>query len=463
MGIDKGVQTVVTRGSVVVGPRAAASQPLLDFPDDWMSRPHTVTVLGVALLLVAIGSYCHGKMAFDTRQNLIMGIAASVLFFLMFGTVQFPDGVLLRPSRHFWRLIKGGSVCYLCLLIFVLFQNLDDVRKGLGKIDPHRLGVPLEERDYAADCRIYTPEKGPRLRDKFSNIWESFDLFVFCHLAGWFVKAMVIRDAKLLWFNSLLFEWMEISLRHILPNFWECWWDNLLFDVFGCNLLGIACGLRLCKWFKMKEYSWRSREEGPCLRPFYIFTPYTWTEYRWPSFLRDAQTFLSLLGFSLSVTVLDLNYFFLKAELWIQPSHWINGVRITLFAAAAAAGTREFYVYMSNDEPHHKIGVQCWLNIAMITSETLMVIKFREGIPPHGPPPLWIKVTWTIIAIAIAVTTTWLLLTSPRRKYPPTLFQESQSTGFSDGCASLLEPTDYWAGHSSGNNSDLRSRRRRAF
>ena len=53
------------------------------------------------------------------------------------------------------------------------------------------------------------------------------DLFVLAHFFGWLIKAMVIRDWRLLWVLSILFEWMEITFRHILPNFWECWWDHV--------------------------------------------------------------------------------------------------------------------------------------------------------------------------------------------------------------------------------------------
>ena len=58
-------------------------------------------------------------------------------------------------------------------------------------------------------------------------VQEKLDIFVFAHLAGWLIKALVIREVHLLWVLSLLFEFMEISFRHILPNFWECWWDHV--------------------------------------------------------------------------------------------------------------------------------------------------------------------------------------------------------------------------------------------
>jgi hypothetical protein len=45
-------------------------------------------------------------------------------------------------------------------------KTLDDARKFVRVFDPS-LNVPLPERGYANDCRIYTPENPT---SKFSNI-----------------------------------------------------------------------------------------------------------------------------------------------------------------------------------------------------------------------------------------------------------------------------------------------------
>lgn len=41
-----------------------------------------------------------------------------------------------------------------------------------------------------------------------------------------------------------------------MPNFHECWWDHLLLDLFGCNLLGIILGHWFIKKTGMKKYHW---------------------------------------------------------------------------------------------------------------------------------------------------------------------------------------------------------------
>lgn len=40
-------------------------------------------------------------------------------------------------------------------------------------------------------------------------------------------QALIIRDYWLLTVISVLFEVLEYSLEHQLPNFSECWWDHV--------------------------------------------------------------------------------------------------------------------------------------------------------------------------------------------------------------------------------------------
>lgn len=78
-----------------------------------------------------------------------------------------------------------------------------------------------------------------------------FDLFAFAHATGWFIKTLVVRDPKIIFFQSVAFELIEYSLRDTLNNFKECWWDHLIVDVLGCNLIGILLGLYAIKQFKL--------------------------------------------------------------------------------------------------------------------------------------------------------------------------------------------------------------------
>ena len=109
-------------------------------------------------------------------------------------------------------------------MVFLLFQPLNEGRKIFKFFDP-KLGEPLPEKSYAADCRLFTPENPDY---KMYNVWDAtFDVHFIAHLFGWWFKMMIIRDVKVCWICSIVFELLEITFRHWLPNFWECWWDHV--------------------------------------------------------------------------------------------------------------------------------------------------------------------------------------------------------------------------------------------
>lgn len=85
---------------------------------------------------------------------------------------------------------------------------------------------------------------------------------------------------------SVMFEFLEYSLEHQLPNFSECWWDHVgaagkaqpgwaravisgpvvnsspfltqwIMDVLICNGLGIYCGMKTLEWLSLKTYKWQ--------------------------------------------------------------------------------------------------------------------------------------------------------------------------------------------------------------
>ena len=76
------------------------------------------------------------------------------------------------------------------------------------------------------------------------------------HLFGWIAKVFIIRDVKLCWIWSLLFELLEITFRHWLPIFNECWWDHFILDIFGWNMLGIIAGSFILKKLSMNTLDW---------------------------------------------------------------------------------------------------------------------------------------------------------------------------------------------------------------
>lgn len=93
-----------------------------------------------------------------------------------------------------------------------------------------------------------------------------FDRYFVAHFLGWFCKALLIRNRILCWSSSLLWEIVEISLVHQMPNFAECYWDSWFLDFLLCNGLGIEIGHRLCTYLEVQQYEWVGVFEIPTIK-----------------------------------------------------------------------------------------------------------------------------------------------------------------------------------------------------
>jgi phosphatidylserine synthase 2 len=319
--------------------------------------------------------------------------------------VEFRDGIFIRPHPVFWRLVLGISVLYQMGLVLVLFQTKSDARFLLTFLDD-KLNVPLRERSYADNCDLNL--------DTLKN--QVFDEFVLAHVLGWFGKSIIIRDYWFCWILSVMFEVMEYSLQHQLPNFAECWWDHWILDVLVCNWLGIWAGMKTCEYLEMKTYSWRGIYDiptyrGKIKRTVQQFTPHSWTRFEWAptdSLFRYGMVIFMLAMFLLA----ELNSFYLKYLLWLEPPHWLNIGRLVFYFFAGIPATREMYQYISDPECK-RVGVQTWLTAAAILTEFMIILKFSQGEFPESAP-FHIVVLWTVFLSAIVGFALWRFWWSPQ-------------------------------------------------
>jgi phosphatidylserine synthase 2 len=73
----------------------------------------------------------------------------------------------------------------------------------------------------------------------------------------------MIRNQPLLWVLSIGFELMELTFRHMLPNFNECWWDSIVLDILICNWFGIWAGMKTVRYFDGRTYEWVGLSRQP--------------------------------------------------------------------------------------------------------------------------------------------------------------------------------------------------------
>jgi phosphatidylserine synthase 2 len=314
-------------------------------------------------------------------------VLAAIGCFVLVGMLFLPDGPFIRPHPVIWRAVLALSVLYFMGLVILLHLSKEDARQLMHLIDP-ALGRQLPERSYAEDCRFL-----------WQVIWPQLDIFVWAHVFGWYFKAMILRDYWLLWILSVMFEVMEYSLQHQLPNFAECWWDHWLLDVALCNALGIWAGMRTVDYFSMKTYSWRGIRDIPTVagkvqRTVQQFTPHSFVKFDW------AQT-RTLRGYLVSLLVItiflacEVNCFYLKYLLWVPPEHPLNALRILLFGLFGVVGVREAYQFFT-DPACKRLGPQAWLCIASILTETLICFKFGRGEFPD-PAPSTVLYFWAAL------------------------------------------------------------------
>lgn len=148
---------------------------------------------------------------------------AIIIATMMFSVVVLPDTHVTWPHPAFWRIILGLSFLYGLFMIYLTFLPLQEAWSFLQIYDS-RLGVDLPEKSYASDCRLYTPEESNPVKNLWDNI---YDVHFLAHFLGWWFKVLIIWDAKICWLCSILFELLELTFRHWLPNFYECWWDHV--------------------------------------------------------------------------------------------------------------------------------------------------------------------------------------------------------------------------------------------
>ncbi|XP_058435306.1 phosphatidylserine synthase 2 isoform X2 [Marmota monax] len=241
----------------------------------------------------------------------------------------------------------------------------------------------------------------------------------------------MIRDWWMCMIISVMFEFLEYSLEHQLPNFSECWWDHWIMDVLVCNGLGIYCGMKTLEWLSLKTYKWQGlwnipTYKGKMKRIAFQFTPYSWVRFEWKP-ASSLRRWLAVCGIILVFLLAELNTFYLKFVLWMPPEHYLVLLRLVFFVNVGGVAMREIYDFMDDLKPHKKLGQQAWLAAAITATELLIVVKYD----PHTLTlslPFYISQCWTLGSVLVLTWTVWrFFLRDITLRYKETRRQKQQS------------------------------------
>lgn len=352
-------------------------RPVDDISLEFFYKPHTISLMLACILGITYVAFVRDENV-DWHSNVYTGLVSVFIFFMIISILTLPNGPFTRPHPALWRCVLGLSILYVMLLQFLIHQDYATIRAAIVWIDPLMENYTIDsEKEYGQNCWDITLER----------LYSHLDWFAFGHYWGWGMKALVIRHYGILWSISIMWELSEMIFGHLLPNFYECWWDNMILDVLVCNGLGIFTGMQVCRYLEMREYKWESIKNihtasGKFKRAVLQFTPESWTHVRWLDPNSSYMRVIAIIQFMVIWQMVELNTFFIKHIFPMPAEHPICVIRILLSGLISAPTIRQYYTYVT-DPCCKRIGTQLWVFIMILFSELILVIKFGMELFSH--------------------------------------------------------------------------------
>ncbi|CAI5737729.1 unnamed protein product [Hyaloperonospora brassicae] len=378
--------------------RASHGRPLnglLLFPE----QPRQIAVLALVAAAISYDAFTSDALL-DAAQSGRNALLAAALVFLVYCFLQTRDGLLTRPHPGVWRVVHGASVVYLLALAALVVQNRQRAMQAMQLVFPEVGSRPTTlTRGVTLQCDM----NWEAVTRGVSSIW------FFAHVTGWWGKMCMFRDWRFCWVLSIAFELLELALQFVISDFQECWWDSLLLDMLGANLLGMCLG-RVTLWLlESKEYDWSGRR-GKKLGYFRLalnqFTPFEWEQYHWEVF-SSFKRFAEIVFAMVMCLITELNAFFMMTTLSIPKESNFNSYRLFLVFMIGIPAAAEYYEFITNPKCW-RLGQNSWMVLSIAIFEVLVWIKFSaDGVLFTQPPPD--LVVYPIVAFA-TMFSMWMLL-----------------------------------------------------
>lgn len=402
---------ILTRPNSPSGKGSPASPFSSEKKDGFLSFGHGSLERQLVLLAIIVGivvafSWIQRGVS-DPASRLRYGLLCFELVMVVLAFALLPRPAYRSIVPNFFALVQAMAFVYAINLLVFACLDSESLKGVLVALDP-RLGHPVSERSYSSDCRVFTPENPT---SNFANIRETVDVFVASHFIGWAVKTLVFRNNLVAWMLSITFELFELSFRHWLPNFYECWWDHLFLDLFGCNLLGILFTSYLMRKLGAQPYHWffdpttRTESMGRLRRILYSLTkadPHLESNsWHW---LSSPSNFLSVTWLFALNNLTDLSNFFNKKMLNIPAAHYIMVVRIWILGPFSILAVSELYHFARASGDHKRITFNNGLSMVIVAAEIIVFVRNYRPEVFVQPTPVHVIAFWSVVAVV------WVML-----------------------------------------------------
>lgn len=370
-------------------------------------------IVSLVLMVCVVGWAGYRRDDSNSDSN-VRAAAAALCFLLMVHCfLQCRDTLLVRPHPGVWRLVHGLGLTYLFGITALLFNSRSDARRLMSIVFTDMSDYPItapETGDGAVqeiDCSI-SPEAVYR---QLTEVW-----FV-AHVLGWWGKMCLFRDWHICWVLSIGFEVLELSMGWLVPQFKECWWDALIIDLLGANLIGMLLGLLTLRFLESKGYDWKGADNKPgtpsgrkssqiLRRARQQFSPFTWRKWQWGTFT-SFKRFCQIAVLVMIVLATELNAFMMLNALDVPKGCSYNVARLAMLFLVGLPAANEYYEYITN--PHcYRLGQNSWLVLAILHVEVIAWVKFLpQSIIELPSPSPEVRIPWLA---TLSMLTLWCLL-----------------------------------------------------
>ncbi|CAA9988874.1 phosphatidylserine synthase, putative [Plasmodium knowlesi strain H] len=314
----------------------------------------SVYFFGASLLTTLFLAQRNDNWDYRTRLN----IASLMALVNLLAVATLFKKYIYSVKRDIITIIVNALIMfYYPMILFLHFFTTSEVRSMIKYIFKN-ITFHAVEKSYMENC------------NSLENVMDKIDVYVIAHLGGWFLKTLAIRNFFVLNLNSVLFELIELRFQHILPNFYECWWDHIILDVLGCNLAGILIAFGVMKWLNMPLFSWNFPDKFKPNKKGIIFPT---VDRLLRKVFTNSSSLVLLVFFSLMTNLNDLNIFFLKAELQLWQTNYLVFFREAVIVTIVFQGCIHLHRIIS--EP---------LNLKslyyVITSSTILLLELSLAI-----------------------------------------------------------------------------------